>query len=70
MATTKRTKQTTGDRTIRSLEPGESIELFRDNIGTRTIAERSESGNRLRIIRVTTDGERILGYELDRAEPW
>lgn len=63
-------KGATMDQKIDSLKPGGTIELSRNDQGTRVIAERTGDGKRVRIVREFTDGERVLGYDIVLDEIW
>ncbi len=67
---TKRKHQPTTDAGIRRLEPGESIELFRDDAGVQTIAVRHADGRVVTIYRLFPDGTRVHGYDLPINEVW
>ena len=63
-------KATTTDQKIDSLKPGGTIELSRNDEGTRVIAERTGDGKRVRIVRICADGMQIVGYDIVLDEPW
>ena len=58
------------DQRIDALRPGGTIELSRNDEGTRVFAERSGSGRMLRIVREFTDGTQVLGYDIVLDEVW
>ena len=68
-AATTRDERTT-DQKIDALRPGGTIELSRNDDGTRVFAERSGNGRMLRIVREFTDGTQILGYDIILDEVW
>jgi hypothetical protein len=72
--TTMRTttkKAATTDQKIDSLKPGATIELSRNDDGTRVVAERTGDGKRVRIVRIYAEGRmRVLGYDIDLDEKW
>ena len=70
MANTKNQTESTTDQKIDSLKPGATIELSRNDEGTRVFAERSGDGKVLRIVREFSDGGRILGYTIVFDEIW
>ncbi|MBZ5637427.1 MAG: hypothetical protein LAO51_01580 [Acidobacteriia bacterium] len=69
MATTKKNQKTT-DQKIDSLAPGATIELSRNDRGVRVVAERSGDGERVRIVRIYADGERVLGFVVMLNQRW
>jgi hypothetical protein len=60
----------TTDQKIDSLKPGASIELSRNDEGTRVIAERTGDGKRVRIVREYSNGERVLGFDIVLDQVW
>ncbi|MBZ5639080.1 MAG: hypothetical protein LAO51_10060 [Acidobacteriia bacterium] len=63
-------KATTTDQKIDSLKPGGTIELSRNDRGVRVVAERSGDGERVRIVRIYADGERVLGFVVMLNQRW
>jgi hypothetical protein len=70
MATTRKQTERTTDQKIDALKPGGTIELSRNDQGTRVIAERTGDGKRVRIVREFMNGERVIGYDIVLDEVW